>query len=52
MGTQPLSVLKERFESKVDASGEHSLWMGALDPLRGTGRSKLRGKDVTAHRLA
>ena len=29
MGTQPLSVLRKRFESKVDSSGEHSLGRAA-----------------------
>ena len=49
---QPRSALKKRFESKVDSSGEHHLWKGACDPLRGTGRATFQGKDITAHRLA
>jgi HNH endonuclease len=47
-----LLALQVRFETRVDRSGQHHLWTGAKDPQRGTGRSKFKGKDVTAHRLA
>ena len=40
------------FERKVDRSGEHHLWLGAKDPVRGTGRAKVNGKVMTAHRAA
>ncbi len=46
------TALKQRFESKVDSSGEHHVWTGLRDPGRGTGRAKYRGKDITAVRLA
>ena len=50
---QTHSALKKRFESKVDSSGgDHHIWTGGRDPVRGTGRAKHLGKDITAHRLA
>lgn len=42
----------ERFERMVDRTGEHHLWQGALHPARGTGRLKVDGRQVTAHRHA
>ena len=44
--------LSERFERSVDRSGMHHLWLGATNPARGTGRLKVDGRDVTAHRVA
>jgi len=41
-----------RFEQHVDRSGEHQLWLGSTNPLRGTGRLKVNGKQMTAHRRA
>lgn len=41
----------ERFEEKVDRSGEHHLWTGARS-ARGTGQVRVDGKLLTAHRLA
>lgn len=42
----------QRFESLVDRSGEHHLWIGATNPSRGAGRVKVKGRQMTAHRLA
>lgn len=42
----------QRLERLVDRSGEHHLWLGAKNPERGTGKVKLNGKVVTAHRAA
>lgn len=47
-----MNDLAARFESNVDRSGEHHLWTAARDPVRGNGRLKVRGKNVTAHRVA
>lgn len=44
--------LAERFEEKVDRTGEHHLWLGAASLARGTGRLKVAGRDMTAHRVA
>lgn len=44
--------LQQRFEAFVDRSREHHLWTGAVNPSRGTGRLKVNGRQVTAHRLA
>lgn len=41
-----------RFEQHVDRSGKHHLWLGSTNPLRGTGRLKVNGKQMTAHRRA
>lgn len=43
---------RERFEALVDRSGEHHLWLGAVNPSRGTGRLKVDGRQITAHRHA
>ena len=45
-------TLVERFEQKVDRTGEHHLWLGATNRARGTGRLKVAGSDTTAHRVA
>lgn len=44
--------VSNRFERSVDRTGEHHIWTGAIDAVRGTGRLKVRGKNVTAHRVA
>lgn len=44
--------LEERFEKSVDRTGEHHHWTGAVNPERGTGRLKVGGLQVTAHRVA
>ena len=46
-----MSALADRFEAKVDRSGEHHLWTGAKK-ADGTGVMKVAGKVVTAHRVA
>ncbi len=45
-------TLAERFEEKVDRTGEHHLWLGATNTDRGTGRLKVAGRNTTAHRVA
>lgn len=47
-----MASLEERFEAQVDRSGEHHRWLGAINADRGTGRLKVGGKHVTAHRFA
>ncbi len=44
--------LATRFERLVDRTGEHHLWLGNINPGRGTGRIKVNKVDVTAHRVA
>lgn len=44
--------LEQRFERSVDRSGEHHRWTAAINPERGTGRLKVAGRQVTAHRVA
>jgi hypothetical protein len=44
--------LQARFESHVDRSDEHHLWLGSRNPQRGTGKLKVDGKQMTAHRRA
>ena len=52
-GTKAMArSLVERFEEKVDRAGEHHLWLGATNQARGTGRLKVAGRDMTAHRVA
>ena len=41
-----------RFEAHVDRSGLHHLWTGSRNPQRGTGKLKVNGKQMTAHRRA
>lgn len=43
---------QQRFERMVDRTGDHHRWTGAINPQRGTGRLKVDGRQVTAHRLA
>jgi hypothetical protein len=47
----PMTTLAERFEKKVDRSGEHHLWFGSKK-TDGTGKLKVDGKTVTAARVA
>lgn len=42
----------QRFEEQVDRNGPHHLWLGAVNPQRGSGRMKVDGRQVTAHRHA
>jgi integrase len=43
---------RDRFEALVDRSAEHDIWTGAVNPQRGTGRLKVAGRQITAHRHA
>jgi integrase len=47
-----VDTLAKRFERMVDRNGDHHLWKGAKHTGRGTGRLKVEGRDVTAHRVA
>lgn len=47
-----MASLAERFEAQVDRTGEHHRWLGAINGDRGTGRLKVAGRHVTAHRAA
>jgi hypothetical protein len=38
-----------RFENHVDRCGEHHLWTGSTNPLGGTDRLQVDGKQTTAH---
>jgi len=49
---RPVADLATRFERLVDRSGEHHLWLGSIHTERGTGRIKVNGAVVTAHRVA
>ncbi len=44
--------LKERFEGFVDRQADHDVWTGATRPGAGTGRMRVDGKEVPAHRIA
>ena len=44
--------LATRFERLVDRTGEHHLWLGSVNPDRGTGRMKVDKVEMTAHRVA
>ena len=44
--------VQHRFDALVARNGEHHLWTGATNPARGTGRMKVNGRQMTAHRLA
>ncbi len=35
---RPVEDLGARFERQVDRTGEHHLWLGGVNPERGTGR--------------
>lgn len=45
-------TVSRRFERNVDRAGDHHIWTGAVDAVRGTGRLKVGGKNLTAHRVA
>ena len=45
-------ALAARFERLVDRSGEHHVWTGAIRPGVGTGRVKVDGRELAAHRVA
>lgn len=47
----PMATLKDRFEAKLDRSGEHRVWLGAKRP-DGTGKVTVAGESVTAQRVA
>jgi hypothetical protein len=49
MHTESLST---RFERSVERTDEHHIWTGAIDAVRGTRRVKVKGKNLTAHRVA
>src|SRR5215218_39126 len=51
-GGSGMASLQERLERSVDRSGEHHVWLGALNEVRGTGRLKVGGRNTTAHRIA
>jgi site-specific recombinase XerD len=44
--------LAARFERQVDRTGEHHVWLGSVNPERGTGRMKVDNVERTAHRVA
>ena len=46
-----MTTLQDRFEAKVDRTGEHHLWTGSKRP-DGAGQLKVDGRTVTAHRIA
>ncbi|MGO9854107.1 MAG: hypothetical protein ACLPYY_03570, partial [Acidimicrobiales bacterium] len=49
---RPAEDLATRFERLVDRTGEHHLWLGSVNPARGTGRIKVGNVAMTAHRVA
>src|SRR5580704_8350271 len=49
---RPVADLATRFERLVDRTGEHHLWLGSINPERGTGRIKVGNVAMTAHRVA
>jgi integrase len=49
---RPVEDLGTRFERLVDRTGEHHLWLGSINPERGTGRIKVGNVAMTAHRVA
>jgi hypothetical protein len=46
-----VATLEQRFEAKVDRSGEHHLWTGSK-VASGIGKLKVHGRSVTAQRVA
>src|ERR1700683_4835861 len=44
--------LATRFERLVDRTGEHHMWLGGVNPDRGTGRLNVDKIEKTAHRVA
>src|ERR1700677_3120984 len=49
---RPVEDLATRFERLVDRAGDHHLWLGSVNPSRGTGRIKVGSVSMTAHRVA
>jgi integrase len=49
---RPVEDLATRFERQVDRTGEHHVWLGNINPERGTGRIKVGNVAVTSHRVA
>jgi integrase len=49
---RPVEDLATRFERLVDRTGVHHLWLGSINPSRGTGRIKVGNVAMTAHRVA
>jgi integrase len=49
---RPVEDLATRFERQVDRTGEHHVWLGSVNPERGTGRIKVDNVAMTAHRVA
>ncbi len=49
---RPVEDLATRFERQVDRTGEHHLWLGGVNPDRGTGRIKVGNIAMTAPRVA
>src|SRR5580693_2327085 len=49
---RPVEDRATRFERQVDRSGEHHVWLGSVNPERGTGRIKVGNTAMTAHRVA
>jgi hypothetical protein len=46
-----MAKLADRFEAKVDRTGEHHLWAGA-EKIDGTGEVKVGGRIMSAQRVA
>jgi hypothetical protein len=46
-----MATLADRFEAKDDRSGDHHIWLGSKK-ADGTGKVKVDGTTVTAHRVA
>lgn len=44
--------VKQRFETFIDRKADHDRWIGASRPDTGTGRFRVGGKEVPAHRVA
>jgi integrase len=49
---RPVEDLATRFERQVDRTGEHHVWLGAINPERGTGRINVNRVEMTSHRVA
>ncbi len=49
---RPVEDLATRFERHVDRTHEHHLWLGSINPERGTGRINVNKVEMTAHRVA
>jgi integrase len=49
---RPVEDLATRFERQVDRTGEHHVWLGGINPERGTGRINVNRVEMTSHRVA